>query len=45
MHDTPRYGLKEFREKVRQEARPREERRRGIALIEWERLGFCLIFT
>ena len=45
MHDITRYGLKMCREKVRREARPREEGEKGAAPRGWEKLGVCLIFT
>ena len=44
LHIT-RYRLKACREKVRWEAGPREEGGKGATSIEWEKLGFSLIFT
>ena len=43
MHDIIIYELKACREKVRQEAEPREEGEKGEALIEWEKLKLFLI--
>ena len=44
-HEVISYGLKAFKEKVRQEVGPREEGRRVAALRGWEKFGFCLVFT